>query len=80
MSIEVLRLPEDLKLILGHLRSRGTERPCHPIRVRQSARGDCTDFSFDIVFDPADLRRAIVNKQIRSAGIAVKGLAAAPQC
>jgi len=46
--------------------------------VRESARGDRIDFSFDIVFDPADPCRSVINQQIRSAGIAVERLADAP--
>ncbi len=65
-------------LDLRHLRTSGPERPRHPIRVWEPARGDCIDFSFDIVFDPADRWRAVINQQKRSAGIAIKRLADTP--
>lgn len=59
----------------GHLGARGTERSYYPFRVREPARGDRLDLSFNIVFDPADRWRDVINQHIRSAGIAVKGLA-----
>lgn len=66
------------RLKLGHLRARGTKRPCYPVHVWESTRGDRFDFSFDIVFDPADCWRAVIKEQVRGAGIAVKGLADTP--
>ena len=39
-------------MLFRHLRTRRTERARHPIRVREPARGDRTDFPFDIAFAP----------------------------
>ena len=62
----------------GQLGRTGTQHSGGPIRVGKRARGQCLQFSLNIVLDAPNHRPVLIQKQVRCAGIAIVWEADAP--